>query len=138
MLSGGRVLAPVIWLIMLYTATALTAGVDTSPNGGINLLLFEVRHVAMHLLAFAVQSWLIARALRLSAGFVTISRCAWLVALVFVLGMGQEALQALYRHEVRVTASLWDLVVDTTGGLIGWWWHIHRDTRFPLQSVRGV
>lgn len=119
-------LAPVAWLIMLYIATAFTAGCDVTPEGGIELVLFEARHVAIHLLAFAIQSWLIARAIRPSGHLDTRRSSMWLIALVLVLSVGQEALQSLYRSEVRVLASLWDLAVDTVGGAAGWWWYRHR------------
>ncbi len=117
--------APMVWLVMLYIATALTAGVDARPEGGFDLILFEARHGVIHLLAFAVEAWLIACALRLSGNSGTERDGIGLIVLALVLGIGQEALQSLYRHEVRVLASLWDVAVDATGGALGWCWHKH-------------
>lgn len=131
-------LAPVVWLVALYVATALTAGVDATPDGGVDLILFEARHIAMHLAAFAIQAWLIANALRLSGGPGTMHNGALLIALVLVLGVGQEALQGLYRQEVRVLASLWDLAVDTAGGAIGWWWYKLRQARLRSPTFTRV
>jgi hypothetical protein len=116
----------VVWLITLYVATALTAGVDASPEGGLALILFEARHVVMHSLVFAVQAWLIARALRVPHSHGAPRTGTLLVTLVLTLGIGQEVLQSLYRCEIRVLPSLWDLVVDTMGGIAGWWWYKHR------------
>lgn len=129
-------IASVAWLITLYIATALTAGVDASPEGGLDLLLFEARHVAMHLLMFAIQAWLIAQALRLSGSQDIMRNGIFLVGLVLLLGIGQEALQSLYRHEIHMLASLWDLAVDMAGGTAGWWWYSYQRTRLQSPSHR--
>jgi hypothetical protein len=128
----------VVWLIMLYVSTAVTAGAGATPEGDIALILFELRHVALHLLAFSIEGWLIANALRLPADSVTMRSGIWLIVVVLTLGIGQEALQGLYRNEVRVLASLWDLAVDATGGAIGWWWHKHRHTGPLSRYFKGV
>lgn len=127
--TRAYMLAPAVWLVMLYIATALTAGVDATPERSTEQILFEMRHIAMHLLAFAVQAWLIAHALRPAGDLETKRSGLWLVVLVLVLGIGQEVLQGLYRHEMRTWASLWDLTVDTSGGAIGWWWYRRQLTR---------
>lgn len=131
-------LVPITWLIMLYIGTALTAGVDTSPKGGVALIIFETRHVIMHLLAFAIQAWLIGYGLGMSSDHHNRSIGIWLIMVVLILGIGQEALQSLYRHEIRLLASLWDLTVDTTGGVIGWWWHKHQRTRLRSQYSKAM
>ena len=123
-------IASITWLIALYVATALTAGIDNTPEGNLARLLFEARHVLMHALVFAVQAWLIAHALRLPDNRNTMRKGLWLILLVLILGIGQEALQSLYRSEVRTLASLWDLAVDTAaGGAIGWGWYRHQTKR---------
>ena len=136
--TRAYMLAPAVWLVMLYIATALTAGVDATPEHSAERILFEVRHVAMHLLAFAVQAWLIAHALRLTGDLETKRSGIWLIALVLVLGIGQEALQGLYRHEIRTWASLWDLTVDASGGAIGWWWYRRQLIRTRTQYLNAA
>jgi hypothetical protein len=131
-------LASVAWLIVLYTATALTAGVDATPEGSTERLLFEIRHVVMHLVAFAVQARLIAHTLPLSDKWEMRNRAMGLIALVLALGIGQETLQSLYRYEVRMWASVWDLAVDAAGGAIGWWWDRHRRARAQQPLFKGV
>ena len=132
-------IASIAWLVTLYVATALTAGVDASPEGGLALILFEARHVIMHSLAFAIQAWLIAHALRLPSSKNAIHNGLLLIALVLILGIGQEVLQSLYRQEIRMLASLWDLAVDTAGGAAGWWWYRHQCTKLQQQytQIRG-
>ena len=130
-------IASVAWLIALYAATALTARIDTSPDDVLMLFLFELRHVIMHLLAFAIQAWLIAHAVQLPSDPDTKRDGGRLIALVLILGFGQEALQSVYRSEIRAVASLWDLVVDTGGGAAGWWWYTYRQIQFQNRPRQG-
>jgi hypothetical protein len=134
LLRDKHKLTPAIWLVALYIATALTAGIDASPDGGLALFLFETRHVMMHASVFAIQTWLVANALQLPRDGERRYNGMLLILLILTLGIGQEALQSLYRHEIRTFASLWDLLVDIGGGAGGWWLYtrwLHKIHHWP-------
>ncbi|MBN1428388.1 MAG: hypothetical protein JXB07_08385 [Anaerolineae bacterium] len=129
-------IASIVWLIVIYIVTALTAGVNASPEGGLALILFEARHVVMHSLIFAVQAWLISHALKLPGDLHTRHNGLRLLTLILLLGIGQEALQSLYRQEIRVLPSLWDLAVDVAGGAVGWGVYQYQHRRSQLRHTR--
>lgn len=125
-----RKLIPILWLAVMYLGTALTAGIDAAPSGGLARAAFEGRHIIMHALAYAAQVWLAAWAVSASDSDVS-GAVLILLAMGLAIGAGQEALQTIVREELRLTASLFDLAVDGLGAVIGWWlYHRMKTTRF--------
>ena len=41
-----------------------------------------------------------------------------LLAMIIVLGVGQEVLQVLMRHKIQWVGTPWDLTVDVTGAIV--------------------
>ncbi len=114
-----RLLPAVMWVLGMYVATALTAGVDAAPAGGAARVLFEARHIVIHALGFAVLGMLIAWPLRVSAR----PDRSWMTLFGAALGVGigQEALQAVLRERVYLGNSLLDAATDVMGAVLGLW-----------------
>jgi hypothetical protein len=94
----------------LYVATVINEILRVGPE---DPLLFEAQQIAVHMVSYAVQAWLIARA--------TPAPAAALIGLAVVVGLGQEVLQSLVRGFILPLGSLVDLVVDGAGAGLGVW-----------------
>ena len=116
-----RHLPAIAWLIIMYVATALTAGIDASPEGGLELVVSEARHVIIHALGYAVQAWLVIYALDPLNRTNSTRVAVVLMGLTLALGVGQETIQTIARQEIFPLNSLFDLVVDVGGAGVGWW-----------------
>ncbi|HEC21926.1 MAG TPA: hypothetical protein ENI95_03300 [Chloroflexi bacterium] len=113
-----RYLPALLWLSAMYTLTALTADLNPSPEGGIELVLYEGRQVTLHLAAYAIQAGLLAFALN---GRLSLTSGVKLMGLILLIGLGQETIQALLRGRVLAGASAFDLGVDMAGAAVGLW-----------------
>lgn len=131
---------PILWLLVVYAGTAISIGRDPRPVESVARVVFEARHVVTHLVSFAFLIWLVGRAIRPPAEHGFTRNVAILIGLGLVIGLGQETLQALLRHELYALDSAWDVCVDTGGAALGWWIY-HRRARiegFAYNSGRGL
>ena len=133
-----KIIPAIVWLIIMYTATALTAGIDAAPEGGRELVLFEARHIIIHALGYAVQIWLIAFALGSLSQYDL--RCVTLVlmGLALAVGIGQETIQSVIRAEIYVLASIFDLAVDAAGAGMGLWVYNRLQNRRKVLSHHSI
>jgi hypothetical protein len=112
-----RRLLPFAWLAALYLVTSLTATLKTD----IDPLLLELRNVAIHAAAYAIQFALVARAMFGGRRWPERRDILILLATALALGVGQEILQAALRQHVYPVNSLLDLTVDVAGARLGLW-----------------
>jgi VanZ family protein len=115
-----RRLLPFVWMSIIYAGTSGLAGLDPRPCCGIAQVLFEARHIVTHLASLGLEVWLISRAVALSGGTKVTRQVAVVLGLGLALGLGQEILQTLLRHELELAGSAWDLAVDLVGCVLGW------------------
>jgi VanZ family protein len=127
-----RTVLPFLWMGFVYVGTTGLAGLDPRPCCGAARALFEIRHVLTHLASFAIQVWLICLAVRLPTGGRLTRWAGLLIALGLLLGLGQETLQTLLRHNLSALDSLWDLAVDLIGSTLGW---LIYTRRLPVRPV---
>ncbi len=127
------------WMVALYVGTALIAGKDPRPPGGLQLVVFEARHIITHTVVYAIQAWLLARAavhdrpeeLRRSLPL-------WL-AMTILIGVGQEVLQNVLREFIRFWPSVFDVATDGVGGALGLWLfslRLRKTGKIPPGSAR--
>jgi hypothetical protein len=116
-------------MLVVYIGTAMLAGRDPAPVGGDARAVFEIRHALTHLVTFALEVWLLCRAVRLPSTSRITRDAAILIGLGVLIGVGQETLQALGRHYLSTLDSLWDLSVDIAGSTLGWWLYNLRTLR---------
>lgn len=116
-----RVVLPAAWLIAIYLITWLAADIEPPPRNFWERVWFEAYHIFAHSFVYAVQIGLLAGALRLTPAAVRPRARLFvpLLALMAVLGLGQETLQSLLRSHITVSGSLFDLLVDTGGAWLG-------------------
>jgi len=137
MLPMRRILPAVIWLVAIYVVTVLSEGFDPPPTELWARVLFELKHVAAHSFVFGVQTILIFTGLRWGVRPSNLS-LAPLVALIIVLGLGQETLQSLLRHQVTIPGSAFDLATDGTAALLTarfLWFHPGRLSPYSLREL---
>lgn len=124
---------PIGWMLVVYGGTTLLAKADPAPCCGVPRAIFETRHALTHLASFALEVWLLCRAVTLT-GIGRLTRPALLlIGLGLAMGFGQETLQTLLRNHLMALDSLWDLIVDLAGSALGWWLY----TRRPKQAAVG-
>jgi VanZ family protein len=119
-------------MVVVYVGTTLLNGADPAPCCGIERLLFELRHVLTHLVTFGFEVWLLSRAVGLPGSRRIARDPAILIAVGLALGLGQETLQTLLRHNLALLDSLWDLAVDLGGSALGWWLYNRRAHLRPV------
>jgi hypothetical protein len=114
-------------MVMLYLATAANEILHVGPE---NPLLFEAQQVALHTMVYAIQAWLLARAVDAPA--------AALIGLALAIGLGQETLQSLWRGHLTALGSAIDLAVDGMGAALGLWllgrWR-GRERKGPFETL---
>ncbi len=101
----------ILWLLALYGATTVQFLLRTD----LPQWQLELRQIVLHLAAYGVGGWLMARAWH---GLPGAGRRHWLLLVVVMaalVGLGQEVLQSLLRGMVRAGPSLFDLAVDALG-----------------------
>jgi VanZ family protein len=109
------------WMVALYVGTALIAGKDPRPPGGLELVIFEARHILTHTIVYAIQAWLLARtAIHDRPEDLRRSLPLWL-AMATLIGVGQEVLQNALREVIRFWPSVFDVAVDAIGAAVGLW-----------------
>lgn len=105
-----------LWLLAVYVVTALTATNNILP---VPLELLEARNIIVHATTYAITGVLLAWAGdRPGQRFDTRALLVLLIT-ALLLGVGQEALQAVLRGRIRLLQSLFDLFVDTGGAAVG-------------------
>lgn len=126
-----RILPALLWLVLIYVVTLLSEGLDPAPTEFWARLLYELKHVAAHSFVFGVLTLLIEAALRRASPTEIIRPpIAPIIALIISLGLGQEVLQSLLRHQVTVVGSAFDLAVDgAAAALAAWVWWVTRTRR---------
>lgn len=124
-----RRLAPILWMTALYLATAANEILHVGPE---DPLLFEAQQIAVHTVSYAVQAWLLARAIAPTSSRKRLA----LIALTLTIGVGQEALQSLIRGDIAALGSLVDLIVDGVGAVLGLWLAGWRHCRETLRGAR--
>jgi len=106
----------VVWLVVLYVVTAVTARLDTNLSPPV----LEVRNIIIHSVSYAFLSVLVAFARHgFSRGWAR-SHTLTLLGFALCIGIGQEALQSILRGQISFFNSMFDLGVDTAGAAAGW------------------
>ena len=114
-----KILPALTWLVLIYVVTVLAEGFDPPPAGFWARVLFELQHVAAHSFVYGVQVVLIWVGLRQSLHEPQETPVVWrIVALIVILGLGQEVLQSLLRQQVTIFGSGFDLFVDGTAAAL--------------------
>lgn len=129
-----RHLLPILWLIGSYIATVVMEVIGPPPD---NRILFEARHIAIHTAGYAVQIWLIARALDLPRTLPGRERVG-LIALAAVFGVGQEVLQSVMRSRMALLASAFDVGVDSMGAALALWLFSRRRSSTGSMDYVGI
>jgi hypothetical protein len=112
-----RILPVLGWVTIIYFITAVTAPLDTS---GIPGPILETRNAVIHATGYAILGSLIVWSIVASP--TTDHRLLGLVVIcALAVGLGQEILQVLIRHQVYPINSAFDLMCDTLGATGGWW-----------------
>jgi VanZ family protein len=112
-----RRLLPFAWLGALYLVTTVTATLKMN----IDPTLLELRNVAIHAAAYAIQFALVARAVFGGGRRPERRDIPILLGTALALGVGQEILQAVLRQRTYPVNSLLDLTVDVVGAGLGLW-----------------
>jgi hypothetical protein len=122
MLNRIKKSLPIIWLIILYAGTILTAGESNAPAEGTSeRVAFEWLHAAVHFSVFAVMFWLMAYAASSAWLRGKLKTVLLIISLALVIGLGQEWIQAYIRQKIYGLNSLWDIGMDVLGAIFGWW-----------------
>ena len=111
---------PALWITFVYVIVVLTEGKAPSPPfWTLERLVYETWHTVLHAGVFAIQVWLMARAV--SAGGRNGGQdSAILIGVSTLLGVGIEILQASMRPDYLLLEGLWDVFSDYLGAVAGW------------------
>lgn len=115
-----RKLLPFMWISFVYLGVALAEGHDPAPPPlTMASFVFEARHTLVHLLTFALEAWLVARAVNLTRARFW-RALGGLVALGVGLGLGIEILQVSRRADYEFWGGVWDIATDGVGAALGY------------------
>lgn len=101
----------ILWIGFMYLATVINEWTATDIPSP---FLFELAHVIIHALGFAILALLVIWAAEKSEKM--------LLAILFaalIVGLGQEVIQSVMRSAINPGLSLFDLLVDSVGAMLG-------------------